>query len=132
MKLAVEDLQSVVVLTVQESKLDASISMMFKECAIRELRDDRSIYLLDLTSTMFLDSSGIGAIVGIRKALGRDGRLDLCGLNPAVDRVFSLLKLKQLFKVHETRTAALAEHEIDDPGDSAWQQADFSRDSMGI
>ncbi len=112
MQLVTEDLGAVVVLTLPEQKLDATISTVFKEMAVKELRDDRKVYLLDLEPIRFLDSSGLGAIVGIRKAIGRDGQMHICGLSPAVERVFELLKMNRIFQIFETREEALAEYQI--------------------
>lgn len=111
MDLEIEDLGDVVVLTPAEHKIDASNAYMFKEMALRNLRDDRSVYLLDLSAVVFMDSSGIGAVVGVLKGLRPGETLQICGLNPAVDRVFGLLHLKRLFSIHETRDIAFSQYE---------------------
>jgi anti-sigma B factor antagonist len=110
MRLKTEDTGQVVVITLDEPKLDATLSLEFKEMASAAVRDDRSVYLLDLSSVSFIDSSGIGSIVGVMKILGRTNRLELCGLTPAVRKVFRLTRMDKIFTLHETRAEALANH----------------------
>ncbi|MEO1491967.1 MAG: STAS domain-containing protein [Pseudomonadota bacterium] len=110
MRLNTEDTGNVVVITLGEPKLDATLSHEFKELATAAARSDRNIYLLDVSSVTFMDSSGIGAIVGVMKVLGRNNRLELCGLTPAVRKVFRLTRMDKIFKLHETREVALASH----------------------
>ncbi|MEM9145402.1 MAG: STAS domain-containing protein [Pseudomonadota bacterium] len=54
---------------------------------------------IDLAQTEFIDSSGIGALVGLRKAVGPDGTVVL--LNPAdfVQRVLKLTRMESVFQI---------------------------------
>lgn len=110
MRLTTEDTGQVVVITLGEPKLDATLSLEFKEMATAAAREDRNIYLLDLSSVTFIDSSGIGSIVGVMKVLGRNNRLELCGLTSAVRKVFRLTRMDKIFKLYETREEGLANH----------------------
>lgn len=112
MRLTTEDTGQVVVITLDEPKLDATLSLEFKEMATAAARPDRNVYILDLSAVTFIDSSGIGSIVGVMKVLGRNNRLELCGLTPAVRKVFRLTRMDKIFKLHETREAGIACHEV--------------------
>lgn len=58
--------------------------------------------MLELTRVSFIDSSGLGAIVGSMKQLGVDKELDLAGLSETVAKVFRLTRMDMIFKIHET------------------------------
>ncbi len=110
MRLTTEDTGTVVVIALGEPKLDATLSLEFKETAAAAVREDRNLYLMDLSSVTFIDSSGIGSIVGVMKILGRNNRLELCGLTPAVRKVFRLTRMDKIFKLYDTREEGLAAH----------------------
>ena len=63
--------------------------------------------VLDLSKVEFMDSSGLGAVVGSMKQLGRDRQLDLAGLTPTVDKVFRITRMDRVFRIYDTAEAAL-------------------------
>jgi anti-sigma B factor antagonist len=65
--------------------------------------------LIDFTSTGYIDSSGLGALVSLSKKL-RDagGELRLAGLNEDLRTLFELTKLDTLFTIADSADAALA------------------------
>ncbi|WP_449042181.1 STAS domain-containing protein [Paracoccus sp. (in: a-proteobacteria)] len=85
---------------VEEPRLDAAIAIRFKD----RLRDVAARYgpriLLDLTPVQFMDSSGLGAVLAIRRILPEGHRLELTGLTPNVDRVFRLTRMDTVFTIH--------------------------------
>lgn len=68
--------------------------------------------VVDLTETTFIDSSGLGTLIGARRRLSeREGRLIVVSTNPAIDRTMELTGLDQVFPIVDSRAAALAELE---------------------
>ena len=65
--------------------------------------------LLDLARVTFLSSSGMRALLLVRKELlaREGGELRLCSLQPQVREVFTLTGFTQLFALHQTREEAL-------------------------
>lgn len=65
--------------------------------------------LLDLANVSFLSSSGMRALLLVRKELLAlaGGELRLCALQPQVHEVFALTGFTQLFAIHQTREEAL-------------------------
>lgn len=65
--------------------------------------------LIDFTSTGYIDSSGLGALVSLSKKL-RDagGDLRLAGLNEDLRTLFELTKLDTLFSIADSAEQALA------------------------
>lgn len=98
-------LLSVIVL---EDRIDAASAIQFKE-EMREVTRtaDRRV-VLDLARVMFLDSSGLGAIVAVKKLLAPDRVLELSGLTPTVEKVFRLTRMDSIFTIHPSHEAAIA------------------------
>jgi anti-sigma B factor antagonist len=65
--------------------------------------------VVDLTGVSFIDSTGLGELVGAHKAVQRRGdRLHLVATNERVTRLLSLTGLDEVLHVHSDRFAALA------------------------
>lgn len=66
-------------------------------------------FVFDFTSTAYIDSSGLGALVSISKRVREaGGDLRLAGLNEDLRSLFELTKLDTLFSISETPAEALA------------------------
>lgn len=92
---------------VQERRIDAAIAVQFRD-AVHELSAEApSRIVLDMTSVEFIDSSGLGAIVGAMKLLAPDRRLELAGLSGAAEKVFTLTRMDTVFRIHPDPAAAL-------------------------
>lgn len=107
MSLKYEDLGNSIILTYESRRLDGACAAEFREAARECIRSDCNIYLLDLSAVTFVDSSGIGAVVGLLKLLGRERRLELCSLSPMVRKVFRLTRLDKIFIIRKDREAFL-------------------------
>lgn len=65
--------------------------------------------LLDMAQVTFLSSSGLRALLLVRKDLhARGGELRLCALPPQVRDVFEITGFTQVFEIYPTRAEALA------------------------
>ena len=81
-------------------RLCVALSGEIDHCAAEGLRqelerllEDRSISVLtlDFSQVSFMDSSGVGMIIGRYKTMAaRGGRVTACGLMPPVDRLFQI------------------------------------------
>ena len=59
--------------------------------------------LLDLGGLTFMDSSGVGMIIGRYKTMhARGGSVAACGLQPPIDRLFHLAGLHRIIAITET------------------------------
>ncbi|WP_299348649.1 STAS domain-containing protein [uncultured Shimia sp.] len=96
------------VVTVNETRIDAAVAIQFKDKMREETEDASNRVVLNLAQVDFIDSSGLGAIVAAMKQLGSDRRLDLAGLNENVERVFRLTRMDTVFKIHSSLGEALA------------------------
>lgn len=108
MDLSCTDTGDVLIVTVNETRIDAVVAIQFKD-KMREVTNDGSPHVvLDLSQVGFVDSSGLGAIVASMKQLGSTKRLDLAGLTPTVDKVFRLTRMDSIFTIHDSAEQAKA------------------------
>lgn len=107
MQLDIAHYDGVLVVSVREDRMDAAIALDFKD-SMRDLTTDAPPrVLLDLEEVRFLDSSGLGAVIGAMKQLGNHRKLELAGLKPAVEKVFRLTRMDSIFVIHPTLSSAL-------------------------
>jgi anti-sigma B factor antagonist len=77
---------------------------------MREVAEsDADNVVLDLGQVMFMDSSGLGAVVAVMKMMGREKTFRIAGLSPAVDKVFKLTRMDSVFKILASADEALNE-----------------------
>ncbi len=74
------------------------------------LLDESVVHLvLDLENLTFMDSSGIGVLLGrLRKLSDRGGTLSVKGMQPAVEKLFRLSGLDRVIKIVDTRKVGRA------------------------
>lgn len=89
------------VIYANHDRIDAASAIQFKD-RMRELTQTHSQrVVLDLSRVAFVDSSGLGAVVAVLKALAPDRKLELAGLTPTVQKVFRLTRMEQVFTIHD-------------------------------
>jgi len=108
MSLSSQMMGDVCVVTVNLSRIDAAIAIQFKEDMRSETQNGSGRVILDLSKVDFIDSSGLGAIVAVRKQLGEDRQLDLAGLTSTVGKVFQLTRMDTVFKIFPDLDSAVA------------------------
>jgi anti-sigma B factor antagonist len=88
-------------------RLTAVNAKAFKD-EMTALIDDGSAHLIvDFKDVTFLDSSGLGALVGILKRVGNRGDLAVSGLRPDVEQMFRICRMDRVFTIYnDVETAA--------------------------
>jgi anti-sigma B factor antagonist len=72
------------------------------QTAVRNLLPESKRVVLDLTDVTYMDSSGLGAIVGIYLSARRQQReLKLINLNQRVKELFRITNMAKIFEGHE-------------------------------
>ena len=99
----------VLVVTVLDSRIDAAVAVRFKNRMLDLTTTPSERVVLDLSHVEFLDSSGLGAVVGSMKQLGRARRLDLAGLTPTVEKVFRITRMDRVFRIFPDTDTAIAD-----------------------
>ncbi|MBW7055420.1 STAS domain-containing protein [Paracoccus bogoriensis] len=99
MQFVVQDSESHLLIRVGEARIDAAIATQFKD-RLRAIvtRATKPVHL-DLQHVDFMDSSGLGAVIAVRKALPDHLPLVLQALTPNVERVFRLTRMDSIFDI---------------------------------
>jgi len=89
-------------------ELDAYTAPNLRE-TVHATRAATELLVLDLTATTFIDSSGLGVLVGAhRRMRERGGELRLVRPAPLVARIFELVGLEAVLDLRASRDEALA------------------------
>ncbi|OGX61632.1 MAG: anti-sigma F factor antagonist [Paenibacillus sp. RIFOXYA1_FULL_44_5] len=77
------------------------------------LRSDCRNIVLSLKDLSFMDSSGLGVIIGRYKQIAaKGGKMVVCDANPAVYRLFELSGMFKILAFQETERQALSSLEV--------------------
>ena len=101
MKFEENTINGIFALKVLEGRIVADIAPQFKADMIAYIQRGNRKIILDLSHVAFIDSSGLGALIGTLKAIGNDGELVLCGLQDAVVNMFKLTRMNKVFRIFE-------------------------------
>ena len=107
MELHSEHHGEIMVIRALGDRIDASGAIQFKERMREIIQEPSTRVVLDMSSVGFLDSSGLGAVVSLMKALGPIRRLELSGLTATVEKVFRLTRMDSVFIIHKTMPEGL-------------------------
>ena len=109
MRVDVDIRKNTAIITIEGSIDLFSSSKLKKElCAL--LDGGHGDLLFDLSAVDFVDSSGLGVLVGTFKQVRvSDGNVRLASLRPAVKKIFELTRLDQVFAIYESLEEALAQ-----------------------
>jgi anti-sigma B factor antagonist len=99
------------VLDAGDMRLTAATAPRFKEEILGIVEGGSHRLILDLKGVNFIDSTGLGALVGILKRLGPRGDLALCGLQRSVATMFTLTRMDRIFRIYPDVAAASAAFE---------------------
>ena len=89
MKFVTQQLNGMVVISVDQDRIDAASAIAFKDQMRLATQSASGRVVLDLAQVAFIDSSGLGAIVAAMKALAPAQKLELSGLTATVKRCFA-------------------------------------------
>ncbi len=63
--------------------------------------------LMEMSEVPFVESTGLGALVAIRRRLGEEGVLAICASQPSVLELCQLARLDKIFQFYPDMDAAL-------------------------
>jgi anti-sigma B factor antagonist len=96
-------------IVVVRGELDLFAAPELKEAISQALVEDARDLIVDLTQTVFIDSSGLAVLMlAMRRAQRLDGRLVVIDAGGSVARTFRIAGLDQILTIVPTREAALA------------------------
>lgn len=98
---------ALMLLVINSEHLDASNVKQFK-AKLDKLDFDEKDVLLDMSPLAFVDSSGLGAILAMRRnIIAKNGSLNLFGLTTPVRALFELVKMHRVFAIFNTKDEVL-------------------------
>jgi anti-sigma B factor antagonist len=87
--------------------IDSANAAEVKTEALRLIGDAPDV-VVDLSRVDFLDSAGVGVLVGLFKnARARGGRARFCGLTPGVRTVLEIIQLDRIFEIYDDVATAV-------------------------
>ena len=93
---------------IRESRLESSISSEFHEYVKKKAPEGIKTLVLNFEALNFIDSSGLGAIVAIKKHLPTEVDIRICCSDANVLNIFKLTRMDQVFNFYDTTQLALA------------------------
>ena len=88
-------------------RLTAVNAKAFKDEVVALIEGGASQLVIDFGEVSFVDSSGLGALVGVLKRVGHRGDLVVCGLNADVAQMFRICRMDKVFTIYPSADAAV-------------------------
>lgn len=107
MQMMCNEVDNALIVTVKDQRIDAAVAVRFKDNMMELTSHPSERVILDMCNVEFLDSSGLGAVVGSMKQLGRERKLELAALTPAVEKVFRITRMDRVFNIFDDVESAL-------------------------
>lgn len=107
MNVETQSIGNVLVITPLDRRLDASVSAKFKDDMQAMIAQGNHHILLDFSQVDFIDSSFLGALVSLLKALHGKGELAICSLNNNIHSMFKLTRMDKIFIIGADQNQAL-------------------------
>jgi anti-sigma B factor antagonist len=95
-------------LTLETTRLDAATANALKDRVLPLAESGQDGLVIDLKPVEFIDSSGLGVLVGMLKKLGTRGRIVICNLQPNVANTFKLSRMDRVFTIRPSVDDAFA------------------------
>ena len=104
-----EEYQEMGILIVKplELRLDAAVIQEFKQHLAAKVQEGHSLIAIDLGAVEFIDSSGLGGIISVLKAVGTGGNVAVFGAGAPVATLFRLTRMDRIFPMLDSAAAAL-------------------------
>ena len=93
--------------TVLDKRLDAGVVDDFRKKMSQYIANGEESIVLNLSNVEFIDSSGLGAIVGTLKMMKDPGKIVICGAADSTMRMFKLTRMNKVFNMFEDEKEAV-------------------------
>lgn len=88
--------------------LDERSSSDLRRAVVGEVERGERFIVLDLSEVAYVDSSGVGAMMGLLKLVPEGGKLVLCRCQPALQQLLEKARLDHVLTTYPTDAAAIA------------------------
>ena len=107
MKIQFEKIGNVTVIRHLDARIDAVSAPEFAKQVKEQVDSGNNQLVLDMHNVNFVDSTGLGAIVSVFKAVAPDGKLILTSITGMVKDLFEITRIDQVINVVETEQEAI-------------------------
>jgi anti-sigma B factor antagonist len=91
-------------------EVDVSNTAQVREAGVKLLTDGATRLVVDLSGAEYMDSAGLGTLVGLLKRVKEaGGAMAIAGPLPRVSRLFEITGLDQIFSVYQDLDTAMKE-----------------------
>lgn len=95
---------------VLSGEVDAYTCSHFREAMIETIEAGYSSLVVSMQDVEYIDSSGLGTLVGgLKRASERGGRIAIVCNNSQIRKVFEITGLERVFPIYETESDAIKE-----------------------
>lgn len=108
MQITEEIRESVLILTIDEKRLDAARAPALREAISGRIKDGHRQIVVDIAAADFMDSSALSALISSLKLLGAQGKMAIAGAHGPVERLFALTRMDRVFSLNATTGDAIA------------------------
>jgi len=89
-------------------EVDAYTSARFREVMVGIIEDGNPTVVVSMAKVEYIDSSGLGALVGgLKRASEKSGRILIVCAQPQVRKVFEITGLERVFPIFEAEEEAV-------------------------
>jgi len=107
MEIPVEQVADIAVLVIPGDRLEAKKAAEFKH-QIKPILQKHHRVVFDMSQLLFVDSSGLGAILSCLRQLNDDGGdLKLCAMTKQVRAIYELVRMHRVFEIFQTKDDAI-------------------------
>jgi anti-sigma B factor antagonist len=107
--LEVDETHSPYTVLAVKGEVDVYTAPRLREKLVELVSQDKLQVIVDLEGVDFLDSTGLGVLVGgLKRLRSHDGDLGLVCSQPRVLKVFEITGLTKVFEIHNSLDAAVA------------------------
>jgi anti-sigma B factor antagonist len=108
MNLSKEQVNNILILSIDEKEANLSKADHFKQLVLEEIEKGERKLIISFKNVEYLDSSFLGALVGILKhLLPLKGKLVLTDLNGDIENLFQLTRLDKIFNLKQDLKTAM-------------------------
>lgn len=115
MRFNIENLDDITIIEIPVDSIDAGNVMEFKS-DIAPILDKCDFVIFNMNRVMFVDSSGIGALLScLRKLHHQGGGLNMYDVKEQVLQLFKLVRIDRIIDIHSTRNDAVKAFQSESP-----------------
>jgi anti-sigma B factor antagonist len=107
MKIQFEKNDDVTIIHPLDARMDAVSTPEFARQVMQQIDSGNKQLVLNMHKVNFVDSTGLGAIVSVFKAVAPDGKLILTSITGMVKDLFEITRIDQVINIVETEQEAI-------------------------